>query len=176
MLNKEYYIRTLYTIIGLINKGVAVKISKLQILRILLVQEDPGEISATYEVFDALEENHDLCHVDSLDSCLELLSKQEFSLIMLDMALPCEKEVSAFIHIRNYLRDNKHNSHTPIIVLSNTKDYGVIRKVLEAGARDYLVKGDFGPHELKRSIVFATYKNRLPKRSNGLWGWLKKCF
>ena len=44
---------------------------------------------------------------------------------------------------------------TPIILLTGNDDWDTDVKAMEAGAADYLVKGQFGPNLLERSIRYA---------------------
>lgn len=147
---------------------------KHNILKILVIEDNPGDVQLMYEMLDSIDDmKHEVHHVENLAECLKILKEQEFELILLDLGLPETKEVATFKTIKDYIDENQVNQNTPIVVISGTHKPAVIREVLELGAKDYLIKGEFGPHELQRSIVFATYKKNLSKR-NPIWSKIKK--
>lgn len=139
----------------------------LEILRILLLQSGE-DIKATFEVFSDIEGEHDISPVESLDDCLKIISERPFDLILLDIGMPPEKELDTFIKFMEALQETTHNAKTPVIVISSEKNYVVIQQILKAGAKDYLIKGEFGPKELNKIIDFATFtKRHLPTRKTG---------
>ena len=80
----------------------------------------------TYMVFTA----------DSFKKALNLLEKESFHLILLDLILP---DADGF-EILSYLKEDENLQKIPVIVVSAKKDRESIETSLRKGAIDYIVK------------------------------------
>jgi len=69
-------------------------------------------------------------------SALELIVRQEFDLILLDLIMP---EMSGFEVLRR-LKAAEHTRHIPVIVISALDELDSVVRCIEAGAEDYLTK------------------------------------
>ena len=110
----------------------------------ILVVEDDVDLS---EVFNILlsKEGFDVTNAYDGREALELLSKERYDLILLDLIMPN-------VDGRSFLRlfDNKHK--IPIIVFSNLDTSSAIQEVQELGAARYILKAWASPKELIRVI------------------------
>lgn len=74
------------------------------------------------------------------------LDKNKFDIVLLDLMLP---DISGFDVLKNI-----HDSHksTPVIVFSNLSDDKDIKKAMDLGVREYLVKANFTLEELVEKV------------------------
>lgn len=79
---------------------------------------------------------------------LELIRSQKPAVVILDLMLPVMSgfEVLETLHTENLLQE------TQVIVFSNLGEDGDIKRCLELGAKDYLVKANFTLDELVEKI------------------------
>jgi adenylate cyclase len=90
---------------------------------------------------------------------LELASKHDFDLILLDLIMP---EMSGFEVLRR-LKVAEHTSHIPVIVISALDEIDSVVRCIEAGAEDYLTK-PFNPVMLRARINASLEKKWLRDR------------
>jgi two-component system alkaline phosphatase synthesis response regulator PhoP len=80
------------------------------------------------------------------DEAVTELSKEKFNCILLDLMLP---DISGFDILKSIRETSKS---LPVIVFSNLSDDKDIKKALDLGATDYLVKSNFTLEELVEKI------------------------
>jgi len=73
---------------------------------------------------------------DSFEEAVNLLEKESFHLILLDLIMP---DADGF-EMLNYLKKDKNLQKIPVIVVSAKKDRESIEASLRKGAIDYIVK------------------------------------
>jgi len=88
------------------------------------------------------------------DELQSILSKQKVELILLDLVLP---NLSGF-DILKWLKIKSKAKDIPVIVLSNLSSQTDISRAFELGAVDYIVKSNYTPTEVMRTI-----KKHLPQ-------------
>jgi len=136
-------------------KTVLHKYSAAQPLRVLLVEDEPGD---AHLVHCALRSSYVHCTIESVSTVAELkkiLDKQTFDVILLDLSLPDSVGL-------NTLTSALETTHSaPIIVLTGQAEMDFALSALEAGASDFLVKGDFGHDGLPRAICYALLRKEL---------------
>jgi DNA-binding response OmpR family regulator len=121
---------------------LAEKPEKIDIMRILLVEDDP---SVAASVIDGLvNANLDVEHVSTGSEAISKAVAQNFDLILLDLGLPD-------MDGQDVCRSVRETSTTPIIVLSARSEEIDRVLALEFGADDYMVK-PFGMRELVARI------------------------
>jgi adenylate cyclase len=92
-------------------------------------------------------------------SALELVGKETFDLILLDLIMP---EMSGFEVLR-LLKASEHTSHIPVIVISVLDELDSVVRCIEAGAEDYLTK-PLNPILLQARIAASLEKKWLRDR------------
>ncbi|MDD2800259.1 MAG: EAL domain-containing protein [Methylococcales bacterium] len=136
-------------------KTVLHKFSAALPVRVLLVEDEPGD---AHLVHCALRSSYVHCSIESVGTIAEFrqtLNKQEFNVILLDLSLPDSSGLDTLITVLQTVRN------TPVIVLSGQGEMDFALSALETGAADYLVKGDFGHAGLTRAICYALLRKEL---------------
>jgi diguanylate cyclase (GGDEF)-like protein/PAS domain S-box-containing protein len=125
-------------------------LSKSQLKRLLLVEDNPGDARLLREMFN--EEgspNTQLTHVVSLGEAERYLQGQAVDVILLDLGLPDAQGLSA---VR---RAQAAAPRVPLVVLTGLDDESVAAQALQEGAQDYLIKGQIETRGLLRALRYA---------------------
>ena len=83
-------------------------------------------------------------------------------MILLDLTLPDSHGLETFFSM------HAHAKGVPIVVLSGYDDEAVAVKAVQAGAQDYLVKGQVNDNVLVRSIRYAIERSRRHRAEEAL--------
>jgi class 3 adenylate cyclase len=94
-------------------------------------------------------------------SALELLSKAEFDLVLLDLMMP---DINGFDVLRR-LKEDPATRHIPVIMISALDEIDSIVRCIEAGAEDYIPK-PFDPVLLGARIDATLERKRLRDREH----------
>ncbi|MCB0211031.1 MAG: response regulator [Anaerolineae bacterium] len=124
-------------------------------LKILAVEDNPGDY--TLLELSLKRSNYLAPHliwVKSLNGALNQLQSQKVDIILLDLSLPDAWGIDAIKQL------NSHASDIPIIVLTGNEDESIAIEAIEAGAQDYLVKGEFNSTLTMRAIRYAVARKR----------------
>lgn len=124
-------------------------------VRILLVEDDPDDVYIIRNLLgDRWHGPFDLVHVELLSAAIERCQEERFDVVLLDLGLPDSNGLETFFSI--YARA----SDVPIVVLSGLSDERAAVKAVQAGAQDYLVKGQLTDRLLVRSLRYAIERSR----------------
>lgn len=77
-----------------------------------------------------------------------LISAHLPSIVLLDIAMP---EMNGF-EVLQKVKSKSHTKHIPVIIISNSGEGVEVKKVLDLGACDYLIKADFTPEEVLKKV------------------------
>ncbi|MCO5053494.1 MAG: SpoIIE family protein phosphatase [Verrucomicrobiae bacterium] len=125
-------------------------ISRRQALRLLLIEHDvvvANTVSGMLE--QARESGSGIAVATSLAAALDLISREEFAVILLELFMPDGAGPANLTVLQ------KVTPQTPIIVLGAADDDSVVTEVVRSGAQDYLVKSQLTLSNLRRSIRYA---------------------
>jgi PAS domain S-box-containing protein len=121
-----------------------------QPLHILLVEDDPGYAGLLTRF---LQSEHPLgsqfIWAETLEDALAHLQSIRFDVILLDLSLPDSIGLSTFLDVEKRAPD------TAVIVLTGLDDEEMAMRTVQAGAQDYLAKGDVNARGLARAIRYA---------------------
>jgi PAS domain S-box-containing protein len=117
-------------------------------LRILLVEDNPGDARLIREMFRSIP-GVELTRVESLSTALDHLGQHAADIVLLDLGLPDSQGLETVRRVASRI------PALPIIVLTGLGDDRLALDALKAGAQDYMVKGLFEPEMLMRSIRYA---------------------
>jgi PAS domain S-box-containing protein len=124
-------------------------------VKVLLIEDNPGDTRLIREMLaEAKDVAFQLESADCLSTGLEQLAKAEVDLILLDLSLPDS------LGIETFHRAYAQASGMPIVVLSGSDDEELAMSAVQAGAQDYLVKGQVDSHLLSRAIQYAIERER----------------
>lgn len=87
----------------------------------------------------------------------DIINKCDFDLVLLDLVLP---NISGFDILKDLKKNNKFKN-IPVIVLSNLSSQADINQAFELGVVDYIVKSNYTPAEVMRTI-----QKYLPSENN----------
>jgi len=119
-------------------------------IRVLLVEDNPGDARLIQELLlEARGGRFETEVATRLSEAMEKLASDHFQLILLDLSLPDSRGIDTFHKM------TAHAPHVPLIILSGLDDEALALHTVEAGAQDYLVKGQVDPRILERAIRYA---------------------
>lgn len=90
----------------------------------------------------------------SLEAAREVLGRERFDAVLLDLNLPDSRGLETFGRVRESARG------AAIVILTAVEDEAVATAAIGQGAADYLIKGEVGGEGLARRIRFAIERNR----------------
>ena len=125
-------------------------------LRILLVEDNPGDARLLRELLrEAPSLRFELMQVDRLSDARRRMEQEGGDVILLDLSLPDAHGLETVTGMLEVAGD------APIIVLTGLDDETTALKAVQAGAQDYLVKGNVDGALLGRAIRYAVERKRL---------------
>ncbi len=125
-------------------------------IKILLIEDNPADARLITEmIWDTDAHTFEVKQVDRLSAGLELLSGEEFDVILLDLSLPDSRGMNTFDKIETGFTD------IPVVILTGLKDEDLAVTAVSKGAQDYLVKGEVNSTLLRRSIHYAIERKKL---------------
>ncbi len=105
-------------------------------IKILIIEDNPGDVRLiNIYLKDYSGDNYIFSVADSLSKGLNLLSQDEFDVIILDLTLPDSSGLDTF------KRAYEHSPQIPIIVLTGMDSETIGMNAMKLGAQDFLVKG-----------------------------------
>jgi serine phosphatase RsbU (regulator of sigma subunit) len=129
--------------------------SPIQRSRILLVEDDPDDVWLLRNLLgDRWDGPFELVHVELLEDALRCLETGRIDVILLDLSLPDSHGVETFLRIYAQAPE------LPIVILTGLDDQGLALRCVQAGAEDYLVKGQVDDELLVRSLRYAMERSR----------------
>ncbi len=125
-------------------------------MRLLLVEDNPGDARLLREFLrETGVPELEVIEVGRLAEAVATLGSEPVDVVLLDLSLPDSHGIDT---VRKIL---PHSAGTPIIVLTGLDDENVALQAVQAGAQDYLVKGDIDGRLLMRTMRYARERKRL---------------
>jgi two-component system cell cycle response regulator len=126
------------------------------LIKVLLIEDNPGDARLIREVLsDTDNQNIALKWVDQLETGIELITKDGFDVVLLDLSLPDSHGMETIISFR------EQAPAIPIVVLTGLDDEKVAINAVQHGAQDYLIKGQVNSSVIMRSMRYAIERHRL---------------
>ncbi|MEX2376070.1 MAG: hybrid sensor histidine kinase/response regulator [Dehalococcoidia bacterium] len=127
-------------------------------LRILLVEDNPGDARLLHELLREVPSlRFELAHVDRIQDARTQIAERSADVVLLDLSLP---DAHGMETVDMMLESAPE---VPIIVLTGLDDETTAVKAVQAGAQDYLVKGQVDGTLLGRAIRYACERKRLER-------------
>ncbi|ACK73462.1 response regulator receiver modulated diguanylate cyclase [Gloeothece citriformis PCC 7424] len=128
-------------------------------LKILLIEDNFDEAELIREMINlVVDASINLTHESYLKDGLKCLDNNQYDIILLDLRLPDNDDLSSINKIKN------KNATVPIIVLSSIQDKDIAVEAVRKGAQDYLYKGQFDSELLGRAIRYAIERQRIQEQ------------
>ncbi|MBP2315593.1 signal transduction histidine kinase [Azospirillum soli] len=125
-------------------------------IRVLLVEDDPGDaLLVRVGLRRAAPGAFDLQHVETLDGALAWLGSAPADIVLLDLSLPDSHGLATLQGLRRAF------PAIPIIVLTGFDDTDFAVAAVEAGAQDFLVKGQADGVLMQRAIRYALSRKHM---------------
>jgi two-component system, cell cycle sensor histidine kinase and response regulator CckA len=126
-------------------------------IKILLVEDNPGDVFLLQETLSEITVvQFNVVNVERLAEAQQRLQVDLFDVILLDLLLPDSAGLDTFTALHQQV------PLIPIVVLTGMSDETLAMKAMQAGAQDYLVKGQVsGGDLLLRSIRYAIERKRV---------------
>jgi len=127
--------------------------------KILLIEDDMNDAFLLKRLLQKAQFiTVEIDQAETLQQAIHYLQNQSYDLILLDLFLPETQGLDTFSNL------SSHSHDLPIIVLSGLEDQDIALAAVQAGAQDYLAKGQFDTHLLSRSIRYGIERQHLSVR------------
>jgi diguanylate cyclase (GGDEF)-like protein len=128
-------------------------------IKLLLVEDDEIEALRINNMLkEGLQNQFTLEQRFSVSEALDLVQKETFQAIILDLHLP---EGQSFESIPQFIQ---YCPGAPILILSGVEDEAQAIHAVKSGAQDYLIKGQTSSSTLCRAIRYAMERHRATQR------------
>ena len=119
-------------------------------LKILIIEDNQGDLRFVKELLsDSKSLRCKLSSAETLTEGCSILKTRSIDLIILDLILPDSQGLATLEQIKVV------NISIPIIILSSLQNEDLALAAIQAGAQDYLVKGNINEQLLTKVILFA---------------------
>jgi signal transduction histidine kinase len=140
----------------LIESGAADLSKEPHKIRVLLIEDDPGDADLVRALATEAKDVHlDIVCVKRLSSAVGLLQKESFDIVLSDLTLPDSQGIETFIKINTVSPD------VPIVLLTGLSDKELAATAVRSGAQDYVVKGEVDSALLQKTIQYAIERHRM---------------
>lgn len=128
-------------------------------VNILVVEDNPADFLLLKEaLYDTDIRTGKITCTGSLAAATEMLSRETFDLIFLDLSLPDTLPGDTFRLIRDYA------GTIPVIVLSGMSDLSLALQTINLGAQDYLIKDKLDHAMLQKSVFYSIERGQTLRR------------
>ncbi len=129
-------------------------------IRVLLIEDDPAYARLLRVMLNRAGLKYDMTHETCMLDGRNRLKQDSFDVILLDLMLPDTQGLETFRQAQAAAPD------VPIIVITGMDNETFAVKAVQAGAQDYLVKGQADMQWLPRSIRYAIERQRAQAELN----------
>ncbi|MCI0506655.1 MAG: EAL domain-containing protein [Gammaproteobacteria bacterium] len=129
-------------------------------IRLLMVEDNPADARLVQEMLadSANSRKIELTRTGRLKEALELLHNSSFDVLLIDLGLPDSQGLDTLYQIQTA------KPSLPVVVLSGHDDEQLALEAVQAGAQDYLVKGQGDGNLLTRALYYAIERKRSEER------------
>jgi len=126
----------------------------MEALRLLLVEDSPGDARLIQELFRDASQPVDVTTASRLGNALDLIETEDFDVVLLDLFLPDSGGIETFETFQS------RAPSVPVIVLTGLSDESLGVVTVKEGAQDYLPKSEVTTELLVRSIRYCIERHR----------------
>jgi signal transduction histidine kinase len=126
-------------------------------ITVLLIEDNPGDVRLTQEMLaEARGLRCDLECADTLAAGLQRIGQGNIDLVLLDLGLPDSAGIDTLRHLRAGIPQS-----LAVLVMTGQGEEDVALHAVQAGAQDYLVKGQINSDLLIRSMQYALERQEI---------------
>jgi signal transduction histidine kinase len=130
-------------------------------INLLVIEDNPGDVRLLKAILkETATTAYEIKEAGRLSAGLELLGKEVFDCLLLDLNLPDGRGINTCIEVK------KHYPEVPVVVLTGLDDEMIASEAVREGAQDYLVKGSLEENVLWRDIRYAIERQKTQKALN----------
>jgi PAS domain S-box-containing protein len=127
-------------------------------IKILLIEDNPGDANLIHiHLKEAFPHAFELDTASYLRDGLELIKKNKYDIIIIDLSLPDSSGLDTFREVYNAAPE------VAIMVLTGLEDEDMGITTVKMGAQDFLVKGKVSSKTIRRSINYSIERYKLLK-------------
>ena len=127
--------------------------------KILLIEDNPGDVRLLVELLSEINHRpYSLTQASRITQALDFLHREHFDVLLLDLSLPDGSGLET-VHMICSAAPN-----LPIIVLTGLEDDALAIESVQAGAQDYLIKGQVTGPFLIRAMDYAIERKKMEER------------
>jgi two-component system, NarL family, sensor histidine kinase UhpB len=124
-------------------------------LSTMIIEDNPGDFQLLkIQLESAGWPVKNSTHKEKLADALESLKNSRPAIVLLDLNLPDSNGLETFLSVQNIAPD------IPIVILSGLNDTSLCVQAVQAGAQDYLVKGEFEEKLLLKTILYSIERKK----------------
>jgi two-component system, cell cycle response regulator len=127
-------------------------------IRVLLIEDNPGDARLVRELLTEEGDQFGIALAGSMREARDQLTAETFDVVLLDLSLPDSQGFGTISSIRAQV------PAMPLIVLTGFDDADFAVAAVEAGAQDFLVKGQFEGGTIRRAIRYAITRRTLEEQ------------
>ncbi|MFB3883721.1 MAG: response regulator [Thermodesulfobacteriota bacterium] len=123
-------------------------------MRILLIEDNPGDARLVQEVLREAGSHFEIRVVERLGLGLDFLASHEVDVVLLDLGLPDSRGLGTLTKLQTQF------PHLPIVIMTGSDDETLGVQAVHFGAQDYLVKGQVDSRVLRRALQYAIERKK----------------
>ncbi len=127
-------------------------------IKVLLIEDNPGDARLVRELLTEEGDRFGIVLAGSMREARDQLNADTFDVVLLDLSLPDSHGFGTISCIR------AQAPAMPLIVLTGFDDADFAVAAVEAGAQDFLVKGQFEGGTIRRAIRYAITRRTLEEQ------------
>ena len=126
-------------------------------LHVLVIEDNPADVDLLAEIIELEGKARDFILIweNRLAGGLARLEHETFDAVLLDMNLPDSQDLESIKRIRAVAAD------VPVLMMTGVNDEALALQAVQAGAQDYLIKGQVNPTVLERTIRYSIERKRI---------------
>ena len=121
---------------------------------LLLVEDEPADADLVEGLLQGSDIPFEVLRAETRAEAVRTLIERDVDIILLDLNLPDDKGLSSLHAVRQAAAE------TPTVVLTGSEDEELALSCIDAGAQDYLFKGELREASLRRSLSYAMTRMR----------------
>jgi DNA-binding NarL/FixJ family response regulator len=129
------------------------------VFKLLIIDDDTVD---RMTIIRALKQSHhsmEFTEASSAEEGLDWIQKKQYDLVLLDYQLPTMTGLELLDHLN---RSTLHRA--AIVMLSHNEDDALAIQCIEAGAQDFITKGEINVFRLTRAILHAKERFRIEEK------------